>query len=60
MGKEKNTPKAVRPSTTRGGKDLPSRQNFSPDVASAIVTKKKGKKYLVHHCLKCLLVLKMI
>ena len=47
-GKGKNTPKEVRPSTTRGGKDLPSRQNFSPDVASAIVTKKKGKN-ITHH-----------
>ena len=43
MGKEKNTPKEVRPSTTRRGTDLPSRANFSPNVASAIVPKKKGK-----------------
>ena len=45
MGKEKNTPNEVRPSTTRGGKDLLSRKNFSPDVASAVVPKKKGKNY---------------
>ena len=43
MGKEKTTPKEVRPSTTRGGKDLPSRPNFSPDAASAVVPKKRGK-----------------
>ena len=43
MGKEKNAPKEVRPSTTRRGTDLPSRPNFSPNVASAIVPKKKGK-----------------
>ena len=43
MGKEKNTPKEVRPSTTRRGTDLPSRPNFSPNATSAIVAKKKGK-----------------
>ena len=43
MGKEKNTPKEVRPSTTRRGTDLPSRPNFSPNVASAVAPKKKGK-----------------
>jgi hypothetical protein len=43
MGKEKNTPKEVRPSTTRRGTDLPSRPNFSPNVASAIIAKKKEK-----------------
>ena len=43
MGKEKATPKEIRPSTTRAGKNLPSRRNFSPDVASAAVPKKKGK-----------------
>ena len=43
MGKEKITPKEVRPSTTRGGTDLPSRPNFSPNAASAVAPKKKGK-----------------
>ena len=42
MGKEA-TPKEIRPSTTRAGKNLPSRPNFSPDIASAVVPKKKGK-----------------
>ena len=32
----------------------------SSEKEDAIITKKKGKKNLVHHCLKCLLVLKMI
>ena len=43
MGKEKTTLKEVRPSTTRGGTDLPSRPNFSPNVASAVAPKKRGK-----------------
>ena len=43
MGKEKNTPKEVRPSTTRRGTDLPSRPNFSPNVVSAVAPMKKGK-----------------
>ena len=43
MGKEKTTLKEMRPSTTRGGTDLPSRPNFSPNVTSAVITKKKGK-----------------
>jgi hypothetical protein len=30
------------PSTTRGGKDLPSRPNFSPNAASAIFSRKKN------------------
>lgn len=42
MGKEA-TPKEVRPSTTRAGGNLPSRQNFSPDAVSTVVPKKKGK-----------------
>ena len=42
MGKE-STPKEVRPSTTRRGTDLPSRPNFSPNVASAVAPKKRGK-----------------
>ena len=41
MGKD--PPKDMRPSTTRRGTDLPSRPNFSPNVTSAIVAKKKGK-----------------
>ena len=60
MGKEKTTPKEIRPSTTRAGNNLPSRPNFSPDAASAVVPRKRGKLFLVHHCLKCLLVMKMI
>ena len=44
MGKEKITPKEVRPSTTRGGKNLPSRPNFSPNVAYAVAPKKKKEK----------------
>ena len=43
MGKEKTTLKEVRPSTTRRGTDLPSRPNFSPNVASAVAPKKRGK-----------------
>ena len=43
MGKEKTTPKEIRPSTTRAGNNLPSRPNFSPDAASAVVPKKKGR-----------------
>ena len=43
MGKEKTTPKEIRPSTTRAGNNLPSRTKFSPDAASAVVPKKKGK-----------------
>ena len=43
MGKEKITPKEVRPSTTRRGTDLLSRPNFSPNGVSAVVPKKKGK-----------------
>ena len=43
MGKEKNTPKEVSPSTTRRGTDLPSRPKFSPNVVSAVAPKKKGK-----------------
>jgi hypothetical protein len=43
MGKEQNSPKEVRPSTTRRGTDLPSRPNFSPNAASAIIAKKKEK-----------------
>ena len=43
MGKEKNTPKEVRPSTTRGGTDLPSRPNFSPNADVATIARKKGK-----------------
>ena len=43
MGKETTTPKEIKPSTTRGGKDLLNRKNFSPEVASAVVPKKKGK-----------------
>ena len=43
MGKEKTTPKEIRPSTTRAGNDLLSRKNFSHDAASAVVPKKKGK-----------------
>jgi hypothetical protein len=43
MGKDKNLPeKVVMPSTTRGGKDLPSRPNFSPNVASAIFSRNKN------------------
>jgi hypothetical protein len=43
MGKDKNlAEKVVMPSTTRGGKDLPSRPNFSPNVASAVSSKKKN------------------
>jgi hypothetical protein len=43
MGKDKNlAEKVVMPSTTRGGKDLPSRPNFSPNAASAISSKKKN------------------
>ena len=44
MGKENITSKEVRPSTTRGGKNLPSSLNFSPDVASAVAPKKKKGK----------------
>jgi hypothetical protein len=40
---EKDPTKDMRPSTTRGGKNLPSRPHFSPNVASAIETKKNGK-----------------
>ena len=40
MGKD--PPKDMRPSTTRRGTDLPSRPNFSPNVTSAIVAKKKN------------------
>ena len=46
MGKEKTTPKEIRPSTTCAGNNLPSRPNFSPDAAAAaavVVPKKKGK-----------------
>ena len=43
MGKENTTPKEIRPSTTHAGYNLPSRPNFSPDAASAVVPKKKGK-----------------
>ena len=43
MGKEKTIPKEIRPSTTRAGKNFPSRPNFSPDIASAVVPKKKEK-----------------
>ena len=43
MGKEKTTLKEMRPSTTRGGTDLPSRPNFSPNVYSAVAPKKRGK-----------------
>ena len=60
MGKEKITLKEVRPSTTRGGKNLPSRPNFSPYVAFVVAPKKKEKLHFVHHCLKYLLVMKMI
>jgi hypothetical protein len=43
MGKDKNlAEKVVMPSTTRGGKDLPPRPNFSPNAASAICSKKKN------------------
>jgi hypothetical protein len=43
MGKDKNlAEKVVMPSTTRGGKDLPSRTNFSPNAASAIFSRKKN------------------
>jgi hypothetical protein len=43
MGKDKNfTEKVVMPSITRGGKDLPSRPNFSPNAASAIFYRKKN------------------
>ena len=51
MGKEKTTLKEIRTSTTRAGNNLPSRPNFSPDAASAVVSKKKGKLFPVHHCL---------
>ena len=60
MGKEKNTPKEVRPSTTRRGTDLPSRLNFSPNAASAIVPKKKGKIVNSSPLSKMLLALKII
>ena len=43
MGKEKITPKEVRPSTTRRGTELLSRPNFSPNAVSAVAPKKKGK-----------------
>jgi hypothetical protein len=43
MGKDKNfDEKVVMPSTTQGGKDLPSRPNFSPDAASTVFTRKKN------------------
>jgi hypothetical protein len=43
MGKDKNlAEKVVMPSTTRGGKDLPSRPNFSPHVAYVVSSKKKN------------------
>jgi hypothetical protein len=43
MGKDKNlAEKGVMPSTTRGGKDLPSRPNFSPNAASAVSSRKKN------------------
>jgi hypothetical protein len=43
MWKDKNlTEKVVMPSTTRGGKDLPSRPNFSPYAASIVSSKKKN------------------
>jgi hypothetical protein len=43
MGKDNNfAEKVVMPSTTLGGKDLPSRPNFSPNAASAIFIRKKN------------------
>ena len=37
MGKDKDTPKkTIMPSTTQGGKDLPSRPYFSPHVATVV------------------------
>jgi hypothetical protein len=43
MGKDKNlAEKVVMPSTTRGGKDLPSRPNLSPNAASAVSSRKKN------------------
>ena len=43
MGKEKNTPKEVRPSTTHRGTDLLSKPKFSPHADVATAPKKKGK-----------------
>jgi hypothetical protein len=43
MGKDKNVAeKVVMPSTTRGGKDMLFRPNFSPNVASIVSSKKKN------------------
>jgi hypothetical protein len=43
MGKDKNlAEKVVMPSTTRGGKDLPSRPNFSPNAGSVVSSKNKN------------------
>jgi hypothetical protein len=40
MGKDKNTEKSMLvPSTTRGGKNLPTMQQFSPDAVATTVTK---------------------
>ena len=37
MGKDKDTPKKnIMPSTTRGGKDLPSRPHFSPHATTGV------------------------
>jgi hypothetical protein len=61
MGKDKNlAEKVVMPSTTRGGKDLPSRPKFSPNAASAVSSKRKMPLYLIHHCLSCLRILIVI
>jgi hypothetical protein len=43
MGNDKNlAEKVVMPSTTRGGKDLPSRPNFSPSAHSDVSSRKKN------------------
>jgi hypothetical protein len=43
MRKDNNfAEKVVMPSTTRGGKDLPSRPKFSPNAASAVFIRKKN------------------
>jgi hypothetical protein len=43
MGKDMNlVENVVMPSTTRGGKDLPSRPNFSPNDASVVSSKKRN------------------
>jgi hypothetical protein len=57
MGKDKKTGMSIlMPSTTRGGKELSTRPQFSPDVATD-VPKELFVFFLVHHYLGLLLIL---